>query len=124
MLVSPAMAQTGGAAGGSDMLVTLAPFVLIFVVFYFLLIRPQQKKAKAHKEMISNIRRGDQVMTAGGILGKVTKVVADDRIQVEIAENVRVEVMKATVADVVTRGEPAKDDKESDKGDKKEEKAK
>ncbi|MBM3504122.1 MAG: preprotein translocase subunit YajC [Alphaproteobacteria bacterium] len=118
MLVSPAFAQTGGGGSG-DMIATIAPLVLIFVVFYFLLIRPQQKKAKAHKEMVSNLRRGDQVITNGGIYGKVTKVLGDDRVQVEIAENVRIEVAKGMVADVVSRSEPAKDDKDEKKDDEK-----
>ena len=86
MFISPAFAQAaGGASGGGSMLTQLMPLVLIFAVFYFLLIRPQQKKAKEHKAMISAVRRGDKVVTAGGIMGKITKVYDDDRAMVEIA---------------------------------------
>jgi preprotein translocase subunit YajC len=106
MLITPAFAQTGGAPGGFD-LVSLMPLLLIFVVFYFLLIRPQQKKMKAHKEMISAVRRGDSVVTAGGIMGKVTKVVDDSTLQVEIAEGVRVRVVRGTITEVRAKGEPA-----------------
>ncbi len=104
MLISPAYAQAPG--GGFDM-ISLLPLVLIFVVFYFLLIRPQQKKAKSHREMIGAIRRGDSVLTGGGIIGKVTKVLDDDRIQVEISDGVKVQVAKGTVAEVIRRTEPA-----------------
>ncbi len=106
MFISPAYAQAaGGAAPGAD-LTTLLPLVLIFVVFYFLLIRPQQKRAKEHRAMIEAVRRGDKIVTAGGIVGKITKV-KDDRVEVEIAEGVRVDVMKSTIADVLTKPEPA-----------------
>jgi preprotein translocase subunit YajC len=88
MLISPAYAQAGGAAGG-DFFVSLMPLVLIFVVFYFLLIRPQQQKMKVHRQMIENLKKGDQIVTAGGILGKITRVEAGDTtVQVEIAPNV------------------------------------
>ncbi len=106
MLISPAYAQAPGGGGGFDM-ISLLPLVLIFVVFYFLLIRPQQKKAKSHREMIGAIRRGDSVLTGGGIIGKVTKVLDDDRIQVEISDGVKVQVAKGTVAEVIRRTEPA-----------------
>jgi len=85
------------------------PLVLIFVVFYFLLIRPQQKKLKDHRAMIEAVRRGDTVVTAGGVIGKVIKVVDDATLQVEIAENVRVRVVKGTLAEVRAKGEPVKD---------------
>ncbi|MSO64611.1 MAG: preprotein translocase subunit YajC [Alphaproteobacteria bacterium] len=117
MLISTAYAQSGGGPLGDNLIGTVGPLVLIFVVFYFLLIRPQQKKAKAHREMITNVRRGDQVVTGGGIIGKVTKVVSDDRVQVEIADNVRVEIARSTIADVLTRSEPVKDDKKDDAKD-------
>lgn len=83
-------------------LISMLPLVAIFVVFYFLLIRPQQKKQKEHRAMITSVRRGDQVITGGGILGKVTKVV-DDYAFVEIAEGVRVRVLKSTIADIPSR---------------------
>ena len=106
MWISPAYAQAagGGDAGG---LISLLPLVLIFVVFYFLLIRPQQKKMKAHKALIEALRRGDRVVTAGGLIGTVTKVVSDSEIQVEIADGVRVRIVKSTIQDVLAKTEPA-----------------
>ncbi|HUN50526.1 MAG TPA: preprotein translocase subunit YajC [Candidatus Sulfotelmatobacter sp.] len=85
------------------------PFVLIFVAFYFLLIRPQQKRAQDLKRMIESVRRGDTVVTAGGVLGKVTKVMEDSTVQVEIAENVRVRVVKSTIAEVRAKGEAVRE---------------
>lgn len=118
MFVSTAYAQTAApAAGGADMIVQFLPLILIFVVFYFLLIRPQQKKMKEHKGMLESIRRGDRVVTGGGIIGTITKVGPDDELQVEIAENVRVRVMRSTVNLVLSKSEPAKsaDDKADEK---------
>ena len=105
MLISPAFAQAGGAPGG-DMFVQLLPLLLIFVVFWFFLIRPQQKKAKQHREMVANVRRGDQVVTGGGLLGKVTKVIDESTVQVELSENVRVKVLSTTLQDVLSKGAP------------------
>lgn len=108
MFVTPAYAQAaGGAPAGFD-LFSLLPLILIFVVFWFLLIRPQQKKMKQHREMIAAIRRGDRVLTAGGIIGTVTKVLGDAELQVEIAEGVRVKVARATISEVLAKTEPAK----------------
>ncbi len=106
MWTSPAYAQAaGGGMGGFD-IVSLLPLVLIFVVFYFLLIRPQQQKMKAHRAMLSAIRRNDRVLTGGGIIGTVTKVVSDTELIVEIAEGVRVRVERGTIAAVLSRSEP------------------
>jgi preprotein translocase subunit YajC len=106
MWISPAYAQAaGGGMGGFD-IVSLLPLVLIFVVFYFLLIRPQQQKMKAHRAMLSAIRRNDRVLTGGGIIGTVTKVVSDGELIVEIAEGVRVRVARGTIAEVLSRTEP------------------
>ncbi|MBK1661124.1 preprotein translocase subunit YajC [Paracraurococcus ruber] len=101
MLISPAYAQD--AAGGGLALVTqLAPLILIFAVFYFLLIRPQQKKQKEHREMLKQLKRGDRVLTAGGIIAKVTTVKEGvDEVEVEIAPNVRVSVLRQTIGDVL-----------------------
>jgi preprotein translocase subunit YajC len=109
MLISEAYAQTAdaGAAGGAGLLMQFAPLILIFVVFYFLLIRPQQKRAKEHRDMLGALRRGDRVVTGGGIVGTVQKV-ADDELTIEIAENVRVKVIRSTVTTVLARTEPAK----------------
>src|SRR6185295_4386905 len=107
MLISPAYAQA--ASGGSDMLIQLMPILLMFVIFYLLLLRPQQQRVKTHREMVSNIRRGDTVVTSGGIIGKVTKVKDDAEIEVEIAPNTRVLVIKGTVSEVRVKGEPVKE---------------
>lgn len=109
MLVTPAFAQEAAAQSGPGPLETLLPIVLIFVVFYFLLIRPQQKKMKQQREMLSAIRRGDRVVTSGGIIGMVVKIIDDNELQLEIAEGVRVRVMRAMIANVMSRGEPAQD---------------
>jgi preprotein translocase subunit YajC len=114
MLISTAYAQTGGADGGSGMLIQLLPLVLIFVVFYFLIIRPQQKKVKDHKSMVEALRRGDRVVTTGGIIGTVTKVTGDREIGVEIADGVRVRVLRSMISEVVARTEPG----DGDKGEK------
>jgi preprotein translocase subunit YajC len=113
MLISMAFAQgaEGGGAFGGGGIISLLPLVLIFVVFYFLLIRPQQKKVKVHRQMVSNLRRGDSVVTGGGIIGKVTKVLDENRVEVEISDGVRVQVARGTIQDVVTRAEPVGDDK-------------
>ncbi len=114
MFTSPAFAQGGsmfGFGGGSDnMLVSLMPFVLIFVIIYFLILRPQQKRVKQHQEMVKNVRRGDTVVTSGGLVGKVTKVIDDDQVEVEIADDVRVRQMRSMLADVRAKGEPVKED--------------
>jgi len=83
------------------------PLILIFAIMYFLLIRPQQKKAKAHQEMVMALRRGDQVITQGGLIGKVSKVKEDNEIEVEIADGVKVRVVQATIAQVLSKTEPA-----------------
>ena len=106
MWISPAYAQAAGGGIG-EMLPTMAPLVLIFVVFYFLLIRPQQQKMKQHRSMLSALRRNDRVLTGGGIVGTVTKVVSDTEVIVEIAEGVRVRVARGTIAEVLSRTEPA-----------------
>ena len=109
MFVSPAWAQ-GAGGGGLGGMEQLLPLVLIFVVFYFLLIRPQQKKAKVHREMLGNLRRGDRIVTNGGLMGTVSKVgEGDDILKVEIAEGVVVEVRRGMVAEGVSRSEPVND---------------
>jgi preprotein translocase subunit YajC len=106
MLISTAYAQTAGGDGGSGMLIQLLPLVLIFVVFYFLIIRPQQKKVKDHKSMIDSLRRGDRIVTTGGIIGTVTKVTGDREIGLEIADGVRVRAMRGMIAEVMAKTEP------------------
>lgn len=107
-MITPALAQTATPAGGMDMFVQLVPFVLIFIIMYFLIIRPQQKRAREHQDMIKNVRRGDQIVMNGGILGKVTKVGDEPDIEVEIAEGVRVRVLRGMIAEVRAKGEPVK----------------
>ncbi|EKV31396.1 Preprotein translocase subunit YajC [Caenispirillum salinarum AK4] len=103
MLISPAYAQApGGAMGGIE---AFLPLILIFVVFYFLLIRPQQKRQKQHKEMLRNIRRGDRIVTNGGIIGKVARV-QDTELDLEIAPDTKVKVMRDMVATVLDKTEP------------------
>ena len=110
MLISPAFAQTPSLGGEGGMLMSLLPFILIFVIMYFLILRPQQKRAKSHQEMVKNVRRGDTVITSGGLIGKVTKVVDDDQIEVEIADNTRVRQLRQMITDVRAKGEPVKDE--------------
>ncbi|HET7252436.1 MAG: preprotein translocase subunit YajC [Xanthobacteraceae bacterium] len=109
MFVTPAFAQ-GNPLGGDSMWMQLLPFVLIFVIMYFLILRPQQKRAKEHQELVKNLRRGDTVITSGGLMGKVTKVVDDDQIEVEIADGVRVRQVRSMVSGVRAKGEPVKDE--------------
>src|SRR5438128_11359399 len=108
MFVTPAFAQASPMGG--DIFNMMIPLVLIFVLMYFLMLRPQQKKVKEHQELIKNLRRGDTVVTSGGLVGKVTKVVDDDQIEVEIADGVRVRQVRAMVSGVRAKGEPVKDE--------------
>lgn len=115
MLVTPAYAQTAGAAGGSASAANLLgggilPMVLIFVAFYFLMIRPQQRRMKALQDSVNAVKKGDSVVTGGGLVGKVTKV--DDKfVELEIAKGVNVRAVKSTLAEVLTAGgaKPAND---------------
>jgi preprotein translocase subunit YajC len=101
MFISPAHAQDAAVGGGMALVMQMAPLVLIFAVFYFLLIRPQQKKQKDHRALLAALKRGDRVLTAGGIIGQVTKVKEGvDEVEVEIAPNVRVSVLRQTIGDI------------------------
>ena len=106
MFITPAYAQSGGMGDGS-FLVSMLPLVAIFAIFYFIVLRPQQTKMKAHQAKIGGVRRGDNVVTSVGIIGKVTKVMDDDRLEIQIAKDVRIEVVKGMLADVTAKGEPA-----------------
>lgn len=108
MFITPAYAQSP-FGGGSDLIVQLVPILLMFVIFYLLLLRPQQQRVKQHRAMVANLRRGDTVVTSGGIIGKVTKVRDENEIEVEIAENTRVRILKGTVSEVRVKGEPVKE---------------
>lgn len=105
-LISPAYAQAAGGSSASS-IIQMAPLALIFVVFYFLILRPQQKKAKETKAMLEAIRRGDRVVTGGGIVGTVAKVVSNDEVLVDIAENTRVRVVRSTIVNVLAKTAPA-----------------
>jgi len=117
MFISPAFAQTAGAAGlggFEGQIAQFGPLVLIFAVFYFLMIRPQQKRAKEHRELVTNLRRGDKVITQAGIYGTVTKVINEQEVQLEIAEGVRVRLVRSTIQGVVSKTEPVKDEPEAE----------
>ena len=107
MFITPAYAQAAGGAAGASAIMNIAPLILIFGIMYFLLIRPQQTKLKQHKAMVEALRRGDQVITGGGIVGKVSKVREDGEVEVEIADGVKVRVVKSTIAQVLSKTEPA-----------------
>lgn len=109
MLISPAHAQAAGAAAQNPIL-QLAPFFLVFVFFYFLIIRPQSQARKKHAEMIANVKKGDIVVTGGGMIGKVTKVLEGDEVMVELADNVVVKVLKPTLTDVRNKPTAAAND--------------
>jgi preprotein translocase subunit YajC len=115
MLFTPAYAQAAAGGDASGTLFQLLPFALIFVIMYFLILRPQQKKVKDHAELVKNIRRGDTVVTSGGLVGKVTKVVDDDQIEFEISDGVRVRQMRQMITGVRAKGEPAKEKSEAAK---------
>ena len=118
MIISPAYARAAGAP--ADALTSFLPLILIFVVFYFLIIRPQSKKAKAHRAMLDAVRRGDRIVTSGGLIGLVTKVKDDNELQVEIAENVRVRVMRHMVSDVLNKTDDKSEPEKSEKPEKEE----
>ena len=91
----------------ANLLMQIVPFVAIFAIMYFLLIRPQQQRLKEHRAMVENVKRGDTVVTAGGIVGKVAKVRDDGEIMVDIADNVQVRILKSTLSEVRAKGQPA-----------------
>jgi len=110
-LITPAFAQAAGASpgGGAEIALQLVPFALIFVIMYFLILRPQQRRVKDHQAMVKNLRREDTVVTTGGLVGRVTKVTDEaSEIEVEIAPNVRVKVVRAMVSEVRVKGAPVK----------------
>jgi preprotein translocase subunit YajC len=110
MFITPAFAQgTSSMFGDGSLVTSLLPFVLIFVIMYFLILRPQQKRVKTHQEMVKNVRRGDTVITNGGLVGRVTKVIDDNEIEIELSDEVRVRQMRSMIADVRAKGEPVKE---------------
>lgn len=122
MFVTPAFAQTG-AAPGPDLLVSILPFVLIFVIMYFLIIRPQRQQMKQRTEMLKAVRRGDTVVTGGGLVGKITKVTNDNELEIDLGGGMKVTAVRSTIAEVRVKGEPvanqnAKSDKPKSAGAK------
>jgi preprotein translocase subunit YajC len=115
MLFTPAYAQFGslGAGGANSMIIQFMPLILIIVIMYFLILRPQQRKVKTHQEMVKALRRGDTVITNGGLIGKVTKVVDDNHIEIEISDGVRVRHLRSSVSEVRAKSEPVKEDSTS-----------
>ena len=111
MFITPAFAQTAGGptVGGTDILMQIAPFALILIIMYFLIMRPQQKRARAHAEMIKNVRRGDTIVMTGGLIGKVSRVVDDGEVEMEIAPTVKVRVARSMISEVRAKGEPVKE---------------
>ena len=107
-MITPAFAQASGAGGSTDMLIQLVPFLLIFVIMWFLIIRPQQRRAKSHQEMIKGVRRGDTIVTSGGMIAKVSKVIDDGELEAEIADGVRVRIVRSMIQDVRSKSEPVK----------------
>lgn len=112
LLISPANAQAAGFSLGGFDVMSILPLVLIFVVFYLFLIRPQQKKAQQQRELLTSLTRGDRVLTVGGIIGVITKVINDQELQIEIADDVKVRVARAMVADRISKTEPVSDSHE------------
>jgi preprotein translocase subunit YajC len=110
-LFTSAFAQAAGGTSGSmaDTLMQFAPFGLIIVIMYFLLLRPQQKRARDHAELVTNVRRGDTIVMTGGLIGKITRVIDDGEVEMEIAPNVKVRVARSMIAEVRAKGEPVKD---------------
>ena len=108
MIINFAYAQAAGASGGQGLLVQLLPLIVIFVVFYFLLIRPQQKRVKDHKAMVESLKRGDEVITSGGIIGTVDRVMEDDRIEVIIGEGTKVQIIRSTITSLLKKEEVKK----------------
>jgi preprotein translocase subunit YajC len=123
MLISSAFAQpatgTGGGVGIGDVIAQFGIFIPIIAIFYFIVIRPQQQRAKAHQQLVANVRRGDTVVTSGGIVGKIVKVLENDEVLVEIAEDVRIRVIKSTLADVRSKTEPSEAKSKADADDDK-----
>lgn len=111
------------AASGFDIM-QFAPIVLIFIIFYFLIMRPQQKKAQSHQAMIKELRRGDRVVTAGGILGTIDKVINETEVHLEIAPDVKVRVLKATISSLVAKTQPISEPTKIDKSEEKPEETK
>src|SRR5262245_59331727 len=118
MFISTAYAQAAAAPSATEsLLVNILPIVMIVAIMYFLILRPQQQRLKAHQAMVGAVKRGDVVVTGGGIVGKVIKVLEGDEVLIEIAEDVRIKVIKSTISDVRSKTEPVAADSKSSKND-------
>jgi len=118
MFISPAFAQSAPASGGAaDIFIQFVPIVMIIAIMYLLVFRPQQQRIKAHAKLVANTKRGDVVVTSGGIVGKIVKVLEGDEVLIEIADNVRVKVIKSTIADVRSKTEVTESKSKADKAD-------
>lgn len=112
MFVTQAYAQAAApAAGGIDMFMSIFPFILIFIIMYFLIIRPQRTQMKQREQMLAAVQRGDTVVTGGGVIGKITKIIDDKEAEVEIANGIKVRVVRSMIADVRVKGTPVADNK-------------
>ena len=109
MFVTPAFAAGAASGGSQEFLISVLPFILIFVIMYFLIIRPQRQQMKKHSELVANVRRGDTIVTGGGIVGKVTNATDDSEVTVEISEGVKIKLMRKSIAEVRSKTEPAGD---------------
>jgi preprotein translocase subunit YajC len=108
-LITPAYAQALGGSGMPDILMQMAPFAVILLIMYFLILRPQQRRAQTHTEMIKNVRRGDTIVTSGGLVGKIARTIDDNEVELEVAPNVKVRLMRQMITDVRVKGEPVKE---------------
>lgn len=111
MFVTPAYAQGAGAPSGMDFISSFIPIILLIAIFWFLIFRPQQKRMKTHQAMLAAVKRGDTIVTNGGVVGKVTKAVEGEDLEVEIATGVKIKVVRSMIADVRTKSEPVNDNK-------------
>ena len=117
MFITPAYAQSAGGGGGNPLLELLFPLVAVGAIMWFLVIRPQRQAAKARQTMLDNVRRNDTVISGGGVIGKVTKVIDDQELEVQIATDVKVRMLRSMIAEVRVKGEPVKADAKAVKAD-------
>ncbi|AEQ51488.1 preprotein translocase subunit YajC [Pelagibacterium halotolerans] len=111
MFVTPAFAQGAAAPSGMDFISSFVPIILLIAIFWFLIFRPQQKRMKTHQAMLAAVKRGDTIVTNGGVVGKVTKAVDGEDLEVEIATGVKIKVVRSMISDVRTKSEPVNDNK-------------
>jgi preprotein translocase subunit YajC len=107
--IAPAYAQAAGSPATGDLVMQMAPFAIILVIMYFLILRPQQKRARAHQDLVKNIRRGDTVITSGGLVAKVARTIDDAEVELEVAPNVKVRQLRHLITEVRSKGEPVKE---------------